>query len=274
MSDNEIYLQILKDLPTGDIPDSLTVIPEGKIDIEGGEAIYMDSEAGQMVVSSFNRRGNDMVVDYEHQTLSNGPAPAAGWIKKLRYIAGKGVLADISWTTRAIEYLKAREYRYFSPVLTVSGYGRKVADLFSVALTNSPRINHLPSIVASRKPENDQKTIDDTQRHVNRLLGIGDDVFFKYAHDPAKRVAAKSAVDAFLHAGDMVFAKYQNQPERWPGIIDDCQRRVNELMGVKEDDFIACRLKENKKDPTVDEMQRKVNELMGIDDATFRKYNK
>jgi agmatine/peptidylarginine deiminase len=45
-------------------------------------------------------------------------------------------------------------------------------------------------------------------------------------------------------------------------------------MGVKEDDFIACRLKENKKDPTVDEMQRKVNELMGIDDATFRKYNK
>jgi hypothetical protein len=58
MSDNEIYLQILKDLPTGDIPDSLTVIPEGKIDIEGGEAIYMDSEAGQMVVSSFNRRGH------------------------------------------------------------------------------------------------------------------------------------------------------------------------------------------------------------------------
>jgi len=121
--------------------------------------------------------------------------------------------------------------------------------------------------------------LDENQRHVNRLLGIGDDVFFKYSRglqspDPTEQQRAQATIDAFHHAGDMVFAKYQHQPEKWPGIIDECQRRVNELMGIKDEDVIACRCKEEGKDPAIDEAQRKTNELMGIDDATFRKYNK
>jgi len=121
--------------------------------------------------------------------------------------------------------------------------------------------------------------LDEQQRHINRLLGIGDDVFLKYSRglqgsDPVEQQRSQSVIDAFHHAGDMVFAKYQNHPEKWPGIIDECQRRVNELMGIKDEDSLACRCKEEKKDPTIDETQRRANELMGIDDATFRKYNK
>jgi len=90
----------------------------------------------------------------------------------------------------------------------------------------------------------DHAPLDEQQRQINRLLGIGDDVFFKYSQ------------------------------EKRPGIIDECQRRVNELMGIKDDDFLACRSGDEKKDPTIDDTQRRVNELMGIDEATFRKYNK
>jgi len=128
-------------------------------------------------------------------------------------------------------------------------------------------------------PGNHSTVIDETQAHVNRLLGIGDDVFFKYSRglhgdDPAKHEQAQAVLDTFHKAGDQVFCKYQNHPEKWPGIIDDCQRRVNELMGIKDEDVIACRLKEEKKDLSINETQRRANELMGVDDATFRKYNK
>jgi hypothetical protein len=121
--------------------------------------------------------------------------------------------------------------------------------------------------------------LDEQQRHINRLLGIGDDVFLKYSRglqgsDPVEQQRSQSVIDAFHHAGDLVFAKYQNHPEKWPGIIDECQRRVNELMGIKDEDFLVCRCKEEKKDPTINETQRRANELMGIDDVTFRKYNK
>ena len=125
----------------------------------------------------------------------------------------------------------------------------------------------------------DHAPLDEQQRLINRLLGIGDNVFFKYSQglhsdDPAKQKQAQSVIDTFHNAGDMVFAKYQNQPEKWSGIIDECQRRVNELMGIKDDVFLACRSREEKRDPAIDDTQRRANELMGIDEATFKKYNK
>jgi hypothetical protein len=121
--------------------------------------------------------------------------------------------------------------------------------------------------------------IDEKQREINRLLGIGDDVFLKYSRDlysddPIKQKQARSIIDEFNGAGDMVFAKYLNQPEKWSEIIDECQRRVNELMGISDEAFLqACKSKSTP-DQTIDETQRKANELMGIDDVIFKKYNK
>jgi len=85
-------------------------------------------------------------------------------------------------------------------------------------------------------------SIDETQRQINRLLGIGDDVFLKYASglhssDPKERDQAQVAVDIFHKAGDQVFATYRDQPEKWSDIIDECQRQVNTLMGIDEATF-------------------------------------
>ncbi|MDP1991960.1 MAG: hypothetical protein Q8K00_13170 [Syntrophales bacterium] len=161
-------------------------------------------------------------------------------------------------------------------------------------------------------------SIDEVQRQINRLCGIGDDVFLKYAQglhgsDLGEQQRAQAVIDTFHKAGDMVFATYQNQPVKWSGIIDECQRKINALMGVSDEDFLKyggseampckagpsassviddqqrminkqCGVSDedfianqstisSQKDPSIDDTQRKINELAGVDDETFNKYS-
>jgi len=139
-------LAILKEM-TG-APAEFQVLPEGRIEIEGMEPAFLDEAAAGVVIAAFKARGNDMVVDYEHQTLDDGQAPAAGWIKSLAWKGAEGLWAACEWTKKAKEYLENREYRYFSPVMIVGAKDGRVMRLVNIALTNSPKINHLQPIVA------------------------------------------------------------------------------------------------------------------------------
>jgi len=123
--------------------------------------------------------------------------------------------------------------------------------------------------------------IDENQRQINRLLGIGDEVFVKYAKDlhssnSAEKERAEAIVGTFHKAGDKVFATYHDQPEMWPGIIDDCQRKINEMCGVSDEAFVAGQNKLNAhpQDPSIDDAQRKINEMCGVDAETFNKYSR
>jgi phage I-like protein len=87
------------------------------------------------------------VIDYEHQSLKGGQAPAAGWIKDLE-VREDGLWAKVEWTGQAEEYLKRREYRYFSPVLRLDPESRRPQELMNVALTNIPAIQGLSPLVA------------------------------------------------------------------------------------------------------------------------------
>jgi phage I-like protein len=139
-------LMILKELAGA--PGEFQVLPAGKIEIEGMAPAFLDEAAAREVIAAFTARGNDMVIDYEHQTLREDKAPAAGWIRELVWKGAEGLWARaVDWTRVAKEHLENREYRYFSPVIIVDEVGR-VVRLFNVALTNSPRINHLQPIVA------------------------------------------------------------------------------------------------------------------------------
>ena len=139
-------LAILKEM-TG-APSEFQVLPEGKIEIEGMEPAYMDEAAAEAVIAAHKARGNDMVIDYEHQTLEDVQAPAAGWIKDLIWKGKEGLWGAVEWTKRAKEYLENREYRYFSPVMLVGAKDGRVVRLINIALTNSPKINNLQPIVA------------------------------------------------------------------------------------------------------------------------------
>ncbi len=135
-------------------PDSILLLKFGLNGFtkggERGDFEFSEADADN-VIAEFSTRGRDLVVDYEHQTLSGGKAPAAGWISSLEKSAA-GLVAKVKyWTDAAQALLSSGEYRYFSPVLHFSRSGRSVSAIHSVALTNHPAMHQAPALVADDK---------------------------------------------------------------------------------------------------------------------------
>jgi len=102
----------------------------------------IDAALAAALIARFNARANPRVIDYEHQTLGEGPAPAAGWFKGLEWREGEGLYATgIEWTSRAAAMLKAGEYRYISPVFSYAPGDGAVLDIQMAALTNNPGLD-------------------------------------------------------------------------------------------------------------------------------------
>ena len=143
-----MHKEIVLSIETSGVPEWIRILPLGLISLgDGRPGFEVDQEAVDHLVDHFTARGLDMVIDYEHQTLEGGQAPAAGWIKSLES-REDGLWARVEWTEKGRDYLLNREYRYFSPVLTLDPETRRPIALHHVALTNTPAINHLPPLVA------------------------------------------------------------------------------------------------------------------------------
>ena len=138
----------------GDIfPRWIRILPLGRVElVDQRSPLEVDLESLSAMVSSFKSRGVDVVIDYEHQSLQGERAPAAGWVKELE-ARGDGLYARVEWTPQAQEYLRNREYRYFSPVLRLDPETRKPQILMQVALTNVPAIKGLAPLVAKQQEE-------------------------------------------------------------------------------------------------------------------------
>lgn len=94
---------------------------------------------------------DDMVIDYEHQTLltkQNGqPAPAAGWFNQVIWRDGLGLFAiNVSWTDKAKAMIASREYRFISPVFSFNAVTGAVERLFGMGLTNNPGLSGLTDL--------------------------------------------------------------------------------------------------------------------------------
>lgn len=130
------------------LPEWILLLPVGRVELlDRAEPLQVDPESLAAMVMAFRSRGVDLVIDYEHQSLQGRQAPAAGWIKELED-RGDGLWARVEWTLQAREYLRNREYRYFSPVLQLDPETRKPLALMQVGLTNVPAIKRLPPLVA------------------------------------------------------------------------------------------------------------------------------
>lgn len=136
--------------------DPIRKIPQEILLIRMGENFYtkdhkegsftLDHNAADKILQEFDSRGRDLVIDYEHQTLSGGKAPAAGWIQSLE-IRSDGLWGIVKyWSNEAKEFLEKGEYRYFSP--TILFQEGKPCALHSVALTNHPALHHIDALVA------------------------------------------------------------------------------------------------------------------------------
>ena len=133
------------------LPTEFVILRFGKNfftrDGKDGEFDFTSHDAS-VVIKDFQQRGKDLVIDYEHQSLSGNKAPAAGWIDRLS-ICEEGLTAHIKyWTDEASAMLMKGEYRYFSPTLYFSRSGKNVSAIHSVALTNHPAMHGIPALVA------------------------------------------------------------------------------------------------------------------------------
>lgn len=129
-------------------PSEFRIFQAGLNQTIKGDFVF-DAEAARKVLERFADVGNEVSIDYEHQTAADPPmeAPAAGWCK-IEVREGELWATDVRWTDRAREYITAKEYRYFSPWFDVDERGR-VTWLRNVALTNFPATKRLEPLIAA-----------------------------------------------------------------------------------------------------------------------------
>lgn len=151
-----ILNQALGDQP----PTEWRLLRAGPNDTVKG-VFHFTRQSARMVMDLARAWGNEYSADYEHASVAWPPteAPAAAWYDlELRESAdGPELWANrIRWTTRAAERIKAKEYRYISPVLHFQHAGDdagtlEVTEFVNFALTNLPATKHMDALIAASK---------------------------------------------------------------------------------------------------------------------------
>lgn len=163
----------------------------------------MDAAIAARVIARIRARQDDLVIDYEHQTMNaehNGqPAPAAGWISPAGVVwRDDGLYAtDLRWTERARTLIAGDEYRYVSPVFTYDTRTGEVLDVLMVGITNYPGIDGLTELTnraAARFSFDDMQEGNPVNEELLKLLGLAKDATEEQIK--AAIVALKSGVDA------------------------------------------------------------------------------
>ncbi len=169
------------DLPGGLI--MLQVTPAGTFLPGDGRTMdsppwNIDAASAAAVIERFRAvaTAQPPVIDYEHQTLNkekNGqPAPAAGWVRDMRWLEGQGLFAVVELTQRAKDYVHGGEYLYFSPVFEYSRETGTVQAFHMGALTNTPGIHGMQplSLLAAATAAFLPATTTPQEINVNPLL--------------------------------------------------------------------------------------------------------
>lgn len=198
-------------------PEWWRLLPAGKIGIVGqNRPLILDGQSAAMVLKYHATLGRDLVIDYEHQTLSGNQAPAAGWIKQLQWREGDGLWVKTEWTQKAAAYIAKNEYRYYSPVMISRESDSRIVAVINVALTNSPKTRNIHAIAAKAEytlvghgepvfPNGDP--IDETTLQVAKMMGISDAELMQYGPSKANSSSTISETD---------------------------QQKINRLMGIDD----------------------------------------
>lgn len=169
---DDLYILNGGNVEVSGAPNVIAVLPLGHVVSSKGE-FDVDAESYEAMKAQIAKRGVDLVIDYEHQTLKGVQAPAAGWVKEI-HLTDNSIEARVEWTPQAEKYLANREYRYLSPVITVRKTDNKATGLHSLALTNTPAIEGMAPIVNSLNFEGGSNNMEFLKK-LAQLLGLGED---------------------------------------------------------------------------------------------------
>lgn len=212
--ENETVALAAEGIAVTGVPEQIRILPTGMVHSQKGDFL-VDDESWEMIRNHYQGRGLDLVIDYEHQTLTGTQAPAAGWIKSIE-LSGGAVVAKVEWTPKAEEYLKNKEYRYLSPVVMVRKTDRRVTGLHSVALTNTPAIDAMFAIVNSDRVLPVERGTEMDIKKLAALLGLAEDV----------------GEDDVIEAVKKLLEEVKQAKEQ-PEVV--ANSTILELLGLKED---------------------------------------
>lgn len=177
---------------------ALAVLPPSPmIPTDGRQPLTYDAEA---LIARFNAKGRKLPVDLNHDTTEPGGGKsggrAVGWIVGLFVGADGGVYAWVDPTAEGIALIDGRIYGYTSPTVRVPAGTTVIAELKSLALTNSPALE-MDSNFSAQDVEDDETDEDLTSTE-------------KSAVEPSTAVEATSTpaatVDAPVGGSDTVSA--------------------------------------------------------------------
>lgn len=138
------------DLSGNDPPKEFRIFKAGVIETTKGPFVF-DAEAAASVMDAYERHGVDLVIDYDHHSLSTSQgvkAVAAGWFG-LEMRDGDLWAANVRWNPPAIEHFAKGEYRYFSPAFDYARDSLRITNLINNALTNTPAMDGIEALIAA-----------------------------------------------------------------------------------------------------------------------------
>lgn len=165
----------------------IQAMPYGKYQHPVHGEIDLNAERGTRFAANVkaNVRGQDLDIDYDHKEKDG---KAAGWVRDAE-ARGDGVYLKVEWTPPALQAIKNREYRYFSPEFD-DQWAHPVTKIvhqdviFGGALTNRPFLKGILPINLSEvlehasNPKTDEggkKVMNDKLKAIAAQLGLGDD---------------------------------------------------------------------------------------------------
>jgi len=125
-------------------PEWIQLLPSGEFRGRDGRGPYRNADPASIIATTIAyQAGAELPMDYDHQleyaAINGQPAPASGWIVELAVKFGGEVWGRVRWTEKAAAHIRAREYRYLSPVFRHTADGR-IIRIESAALTNVPNL--------------------------------------------------------------------------------------------------------------------------------------
>jgi len=217
----------------------------------------INGDIAQKIIALVAAKANDLLIDYEHQTLeteNNGQeAPASGWIKRasLEWREGEGLFAnDYKWTAKAKGYIDGDEYRYLSPVFSYNKKTGEIIDLLHIGLVNTADIDGMDQVAAakfSNQPNNQEIQMDE---ELKKLLGLSKDATQEEVIAACKAIQDKNeaneteivALKAKVQEGNTEVAALKATS----GIVDPAKFTPNEVVEELKTQVAALKLSVDK----------------------------
>lgn len=144
------------------------IFPEGKIKTDYGLSI-MTPAAGREIIKKFRARGNNMMIDLRHFSISPTAtakqSEALGWVMQpngLEYVDGDGLYATgVRWDPEIKAGLESDppKWMYHSPYYDQDKKTKVITELLNIALTNMPATHNHSLLAAERSGPMDLKML-------------------------------------------------------------------------------------------------------------------